>query len=104
MLLSSILTPQRCRWNAEHPPIFTIQLNVLFAITGGIVSANLYYSHPILHVLAQTFDVSQAQIANVPTLAQAGNATGLLLILPLADYFPRRRFVLSLLSVCAVFW
>jgi hypothetical protein len=97
-------TPPWCRWDVENPPPFTIWLNVLYACAGGFTSANLYYSHPILNILADEFHTSQVGVANIPTLAQAGDATGLLLILPLADFFPRRKFTLTLVTCTAAFW
>ena len=97
-------TPSWCRWDAENPPAFNIRLNVLYACAGGFTSANLYYSHPILHVLAKDFNTSQAGVASIPALAQAGDATGLLLILPLADFLPRRTFTITLLSCSMLLW
>lgn len=104
MQLGSVLTPSWCRWHNENPPKFTIWHNILFACAGGIFSANLYYSHPLLEVMAQDFNTNQSEVANIPTLAQAGDATGLLLILPLADFFPRRKFALLMLTSTTVFW
>jgi hypothetical protein len=97
-------TPPWCRWDVGNPPPFTIWLNVLYACAGGFTSANLYYSHPILNILAAEFNTSQAGVSTIPTLAQAGDATGLLLILPLADFFPRRKFTLTLVTCAATFW
>lgn len=68
------------------------------------MSANLFYSHPILDVLAHDFHTDQAGAASIPTLALAGDVTGLLLVMPLADFFPRRRFVLVLVAVTLSFW
>ena len=96
--------PPWCRWNVEDPPQFTIWLNILYAFAGGFTSANLSYSYPILNVLADNFHASQAGVANIPTLAQAGYATGLVFLLPLADFFPRRQFVLTLVACAAAFW
>lgn len=97
-------TPPWCRWDIDHPRPFTIWLNILYACAGGFTSANLYYSHPILNILAAQFNTSQAGVSTIPTLAQAGDATGLLLILPLADFFPRRKFTLTLVACAATFW
>lgn len=96
--------PPWCRWNTINPPPFTLWLNILFAAAGGFTSANLFYSHPILNVLARDFRTTQAGVSTIPTLAQAGDATGLLLVLPLADFFPRRKFTLTLITLSALFW
>lgn len=86
----------------------TLQLTVwhtyLYALAGGISTATLFYSHPILNLIAASFHTTDLQVSNVPALASLGDATGLLFLLPLADYFPRRRFVLTLLSLTIIFW
>lgn len=96
--------PPWCCWDATNPPPLTVWLNVLYAAAGGFTAANLYYSHPILNVLAGDFRTTQSGVSTIPTLAQAGDATGLLLILPLADFFPRRKFTLTLVTLSALFW
>lgn len=66
--------------------------------------ANLYYSHPILDILAQFFDVSHERASLIPTCSQAGYATGLILLCPLGDLVRRRHFVLLLTLVTAALW
>ena len=97
-------TPSWCRWNDDNPPPFTIWLNVLYAFAGGFTSANLYYSYPILNILANDFKTTQVGAATTPTVAQAGSAVGLVLIMPLADFFPRRQFTLILVFLAAAMW
>lgn len=75
-------------------------LNIAKAFT----VANLYYSHPILNILAEDFDVSYEAISRVPTLAQAGYAIGLLFLCPLGDTFKRRPFTLILVFFTATMW
>lgn len=93
-------TPPSCRWNPSSPtPPLSLSLNILFAFAGAFTVANLYYSHPILNILATDFHVDYTRISQIPTLAQAGYAAGLLFLCPLGDMLPRRPFVLCL--VCA---
>ena len=96
--------PPRCRYNAAHPPRFTIWLNLLFAFAGAFTVANLYYSYPILNILAAEFDTSQTGVSRIPALMQAGYAVGLLFVLPLGDYVPIRRLTLSCILFTAVLW
>ena len=96
--------PPWCRWNPDNPPKFTIYHNVLFAFAGAFTVANLYYNHPILNILADDFNVSQVVVSRVPTLYQAGYATGVLLILPLGDMVPRRHMTLSCIFFTATMW
>ena len=97
-------TPKRCRYNPDKPFEFSMALNLLFAFAGTFTVANLYYSHPILNKLADDFNVNQERVSLIPTLAQAGYGSGLLLLCPLADLFPRRPFVLILVWFTATAW
>ncbi|KAI4255989.1 MAG: hypothetical protein L6R42_006455 [Xanthoria sp. 1 TBL-2021] len=97
-------TPKRCRYDPANPPRFSIWLNLLFAFAGAFTVANLYYNHPILHLLAQEFGVSNERASLIPTLAQAGYASGLLFLCPLGDVFPRRLYVLSLVLFTSTVW
>lgn len=94
-------TPKRCRWDAVEPPKFNIWLNLLFGAAGAFTVANLYYTHPILDILAQDFGVDYVAVAEIPTLAQAGYALGLLTLCPLGDLLRRRPFVLYLVFFTA---
>lgn len=82
----------------------TRRLTIIYALAAGFTSANLSYSLPILDTMAAGLGISQAQVANVPVMAQAGNAIGLLMILPLADFLPRRVFTISLVGLTILFW
>ncbi|KAJ5142647.1 uncharacterized protein N7515_001434 [Penicillium bovifimosum] len=97
-------TPPRCRWNTENPSKFGLPLNILFAFSATFTVANLYYSHPILDVLARFFDVSHERASLIPTCSQAGYATGLILLCPLGDLVRRRHFVLLLTLLTATLW
>jgi hypothetical protein len=94
-------TPKRCRWDPVEPPKFNIWLNLLFGAAGAFTVANLYYSHPILGILAEDFGVNYVEVAEIPTLAQAGYAVGLLFLCPLGDLLKRRPFVLYLIFFTA---
>jgi hypothetical protein len=94
-------TPKRCRWDPESPPKFNMGLNLLFGFACTFTVANLYYNHPILNILAQDFGVSDERASVVPTLMQAGYASGLLFLCPLGDVFRRRAFILILVFFTA---
>jgi predicted MFS family arabinose efflux permease len=79
-------------------------MNVLFAFAAGFTVANLYYSHPILNILASDFGVPYEKVAQIPTVMQAGYAAGLLFLCPLGDLLPRRPFVVGLVGVTATLW
>ena len=62
--------PPWCRWDPDHPPVFSMPMNVLFGFAGAFTVANLYYSHPILNILADDFHVSNLEVSHIPTLMQ----------------------------------
>ncbi|PVH87361.1 MFS multidrug transporter-like protein [Cadophora sp. DSE1049] len=97
-------TPKRCRWDPESPPKFSMGLNLLFGFAATFTVANLYYNHPILNILADEFNVSNEQAAQIPTVMQGGYAAGLLFLCPLGDIFRRRAFVLILIFFTATMW
>jgi hypothetical protein len=97
-------TPPWCRWNPEKPPTFSVWHNVLFAFAGAFTVGNLYYNHPILNILAEDFNVPYVTVSRVPTLMQAGYATGLLFVCPLGDLLKRRPLVLGLILFTATLW
>ena len=76
-------------------------LNLLFGFACTFTVANLYYNHPILNILARDFGVSDERASVVPTLMQAGYASGLLFLCPLGDVFRRRAFILILVFFTA---
>jgi predicted MFS family arabinose efflux permease len=90
-------------------PGLSSRLVLLMAVTTGAIVANLYYAQPLLHEVSQSLHVGSAAVSTVVTATQVGYAAGLLLIVPLGDFRPRRSlvvllFVLSVLALvaCAV--
>ncbi|RMD01126.1 MFS transporter [Aquitalea palustris] len=79
-------------------------LTLLLATGAGLSVASLYYSQPMLGVLAGSIGASSRDIGLVPTLTQLGYALGILLLAPLGDRHDRRRIIVlkSLLLVLAL--
>ncbi len=81
-------------------------LLILLALTAGLTVANIYYCQPLLGVMAATLHTSADRATAVATATQLGYASGLLLIVPLADSFERKGLIvgttlLSALMLCA---
>ncbi|MEU4238641.1 MFS transporter [Actinoplanes sp. NPDC026619] len=72
-------------------------LTVLLALACGLTVANLYYSQPLLDLIADAFGVSQGAATVVVTLTQIGYALGLLFLLPLGDLVENRKLTTRLL-------
>ncbi|TDS53323.1 MFS transporter [Myroides indicus] len=66
--------------------------NVMFmaAIT-GIIVANLYYCQPLIPLIAEEFNVSEAEAGTLTYLTQAGYAVGMFLMIPLGDKLERKK-------------
>ncbi|NKF23377.1 MFS transporter [Solimonas marina] len=81
----------------EHP--LTGPLTLLFAFACGAIAANLYYTQPLLALLAHTFGRRESDVGLLVTLTQIGYATGLALIVPLGDRLDRRRLICGLMAL-----
>ncbi|KAK0185680.1 major facilitator superfamily domain-containing protein [Armillaria mellea] len=77
--------PVHLIYDLEVPFHFGLTLNILFGVTCTFVIANLYYCQPLLIELSKSFDVTYNEVSRIPTLIQAGYATGLVFITPLGD-------------------
>ncbi|MEE3623188.1 MFS transporter [Nitrospirillum sp. BR 11752] len=75
-------------------------LTALFAVTCGVVVANIYYVQPLLADIAASFQVGMGSAGMLVTVTQVGYALGLLLVVPLGDTHDRKRLILSLLALC----
>ncbi|KAI0197832.1 major facilitator superfamily domain-containing protein [Astrocystis sublimbata] len=97
-------TPNWLRWDEGADHELTWGLAVLFGVAGAFSVANLYYTNPILNILADEFGVSNERAALIPSVTQAGYAGGLLFIIPLGDILRRRYLVLGILLLDAAVW
>ena len=78
----------------------------LLSIAAGLVVANLYYSQPLLHLIATEFNVSESAVSNVALFTQLGYAMGLLFIIPLGDKVANHKilkydFLLMIIALVA---
>lgn len=69
-------------------------LILVLATGAGLAVACLYYSQPLLGVLATDLHESAVRVGWVPTLTQLGYALGILFLNPLGDRFDRRKIIL----------
>ncbi|KAJ3504187.1 hypothetical protein NLJ89_g8069 [Agrocybe chaxingu] len=91
--------PPRLRYDPEKPPHFGILLNVAFGFASTFIVSNLYYCQPLLIQLSIAFGVSYGDVSRIPTLVQAGYATGLVLISPLGDLVRRRQLIICIVAI-----
>ncbi|KAK0210142.1 MFS superfamily [Desarmillaria ectypa] len=96
-----IPVPRRLRYHPEKPFHFSLAMNIAFGVISTFTVANLYYCQPLLIELSKDFNVTYEEVSRIPTLLQAGYATGLVLITPLGDLVRRRQLVLILVAISA---
>lgn len=82
---------------AHHHP--SRPLTLLLASGAGLAVASLYYSQPMLGILAANIGASDQAIGFVPTLTQLGYALGILLLAPLGDRYDRRSIILIKVAI-----
>ncbi|WP_375485896.1 MFS transporter [uncultured Jatrophihabitans sp.] len=88
---------------ARPRPAASLQVvTITLAVACGLTVANLYYSQPLLELIARDFHVSQGTATLVVTLTQVGYALGLLFVLPLGDLVENRTLVTRVLLGTAV--
>ncbi|KAM5541230.1 hypothetical protein V8D89_005159 [Ganoderma adspersum] len=93
--------PKRVRYDPERPAHFGLMMNVIFGVASTFIVSNLYYCQPLLIQFSLYFGVTYHEVANIPTLVQAGYAIGLLFITPLGDLVRRRPLILALTFITA---
>lgn len=81
-----------------------IPRSVLFmmSIVSGLTVANLYYNQPLLEDIRKDLSASEFQSNFITFVTQAGYALGLLLIVPLADMWSRRRIAATTMMGAAI--
>ncbi len=75
---------------------------VFFSFCCGAIVANLYYSQPIIALIAPAVGLSAHGASLIVSLTQIGYALGLLLLVPLADLLENRRLILVTTAVATV--
>ena len=70
-------------------------LVVLLAVACGMSVANVYYAHPLLDAIAESFGISRGAMGIVVTVTQVGYGLGLFLLVPLGDILHRRRLIVT---------
>ena len=67
----------------------------LLALACGIIVANLYYSQPIISIIAKDLDLSRSTQGGIVTLTQIGYALGLIFLVPLSDIKENKKLIIS---------
>src|SRR3977135_785357 len=74
----------------------------IFAAACGLVVANIYYSQPLVGLIAPSLGLAPGLAGLIVTLTQLGYGAGLLFLVPLSDVIENRRLVICALGVVAL--
>ncbi|WP_447747769.1 MFS transporter [Pseudomonas nicosulfuronedens] len=77
------------------------RLLLLMSVATGLAVAGNYYAQPLLSTIAKDVGLSTAAATGIVTIAQLSYGAGLLLLVPLADLFERRRLIVVLMLLAA---
>ncbi|MGY4531886.1 putative MFS family arabinose efflux permease [Pseudomonas sp. TE3786] len=77
---------------------------LLFAFCCGVIVANIYYSQPIIELIAPDIGISATAASLIVSLTQIGYALGMLFLVPLGDLLENRRLMIitALVSVASL--
>ena len=64
-----------------------------FAVWAGITVACIYLCQPLLHAIGQELHLSDREASLVATATQVGYGVGIFTLVPLGDFFSRRRLI-----------
>jgi predicted MFS family arabinose efflux permease len=77
-------------------------LVLLMALASGAAVGNLYYTQPLLDVIARDLHIGQGTAGLLVTTTQVGYALGIMFIVPLGDIRNRRRLAPMMMLLSAV--
>ena len=72
------------------------------AMVSGLTVANLYYNQPLLEDIRKDLNVNEVQANFITFVTQVGYALGLLLVVPLADMWSRRKIAATSMILAAM--
>src|ERR1700754_4520863 len=76
-------------------------LTFVLAAASGVSIANIFYSQPLLDLIARTFGVTDGGASIVVTVTQLGYAAGIIVLMPLGDPIENRTLASRVLIVTA---
>jgi predicted MFS family arabinose efflux permease len=77
-------------------------LTFILATASGVSVANIFYSQPLLDLIARTYHTTEGSAAIVVTVTQLGYAAGIIVLMPLGDLIENRALASRVLVVTAI--
>jgi predicted MFS family arabinose efflux permease len=77
-------------------------LAFILATASGVSVANIFYSQPLLDLIARTYHTTEGSASIVVTVTQLGYAAGIIVLMPLGDLIENRALASRVLVVTAI--
>lgn len=75
----------------------------IMALATGLIVANLYYCQPLIHLIAEEFNIEESVAGQTIYLTQFGYAMGLLFLVPLGDKYERKKQIILVTCASCIF-
>ena len=75
---------------------------LMMSVVGGLTVANLYYNQPLLEEMRASLGIGELEANLITVITQIGYALGLLLVVPMADMWSRRKIVITSMSIAVL--
>jgi predicted MFS family arabinose efflux permease len=75
---------------------------LLMAVAVGMVAANLYYTQPVVALIAASLNLAPKASGLIVTLTQLGYGFGVLFLVPLGDLIENKKLILSVLGFLVI--
>jgi predicted MFS family arabinose efflux permease len=75
---------------------------LLMSFAVGVMAANIYYTQPILSLIAESLHLRADASGLVMTLTQIGYGLGVLFVIPLGDLFENKKLILIMIGITII--
>ena len=77
------------------------QFVLLMALACGLCAGSAYFNQPLIYSIAKSLGIQTIQASFAVVIAQVGYMLGLMLLVPLGDFFNKRKLIVSLMVFAA---
>lgn len=78
------------------------QFVLVMALACGVCAGSAYFNQPLIYSIERSLEISTSQAGFTVVIAQVGYMLGLMLLVPLGDFFNKRKLIVSLMIFAAI--
>jgi predicted MFS family arabinose efflux permease len=84
------------------PQPLSSQFILIMALACGLCAGSAYFNQPLIYSIEKGLNISTSQAGLTVVIAQIGYIFGLMLLVPLGDFFNKRKLIVSLMVFAAL--